>query len=244
MTAQVDPLLQVWETRAAAHPIERALALLAAAWPERDEQSWAQTSIGERDACLLTLRETLFGATLETTTRCPACGEQLESSFATTDIRVLPAPAATALHFAAQGYDIRVRLPTSADVLAVSGAPTDVAALALLQRCTLAMRRFGTAIDAAQLPPDIAAELGARMAAADPGADIRIALNCPACAHAWSLAFDIVSYLWGELDDWAQALLVDVHLLASAYGWREADILALSPVRRQFYLDLVQGSSP
>lgn len=241
MTAQVDSLLQVWETRAAAHPIERALALLAAVWPERDEQGWAQTSIGARDAYLLWLREALFGATLETTARCPGCGEQLESSFRTSDIRMPPTAATADLHLGAQGYDIRFRVPNSADLLAVSGAPTAAAAVALLERCTLAIHRFGNPVEVARLPPEIAAELGLRMAAADPGADIRIALHCPVCAHAWSVTFDIVSHLWGELDDWAQALLVDVHLLASAYGWREADILALSPVRRQFYLDLVQG---
>jgi hypothetical protein len=32
----------------------------------------------------------------------------------------------------------------------------------------------------------------------------------------------------------------EVHLLASAYGWRESDILAMTPWRRQLYLELVQ----
>jgi hypothetical protein len=33
--------------------------------------------------------------------------------------------------------------------------------------------------------------------------------------------------------------LREVHTLAWAYGWREADILAMSPARRQFYIELV-----
>jgi len=33
--------------------------------------------------------------------------------------------------------------------------------------------------------------------------------------------------------------LSDVHTLARAYGWRERDILTLSPTRRQFYLNMV-----
>ena len=37
--------------------------------------------------------------------------------------------------------------------------------------------------------------------------------------------------------------LRDVHTLASTYGWREADILALSPWRRQYYLALIAGST-
>jgi hypothetical protein len=31
--------------------------------------------------------------------------------------------------------------------------------------------------------------------------------------------------------------LNDVHLLATSYGWRESDILAMSAVRRQFYIE-------
>lgn len=38
-----------------------------------------------------------------------------------------------------------------------------------------------------------------------------------------------------------QHLLYDVHLLAQAYGWSEASILAMSPKRRQTYLDWVVG---
>ena len=33
--------------------------------------------------------------------------------------------------------------------------------------------------------------------------------------------------------------IVEVHALASAYHWHERDILALSPVRRQAYLELL-----
>jgi hypothetical protein len=36
-------------------------------------------------------------------------------------------------------------------------------------------------------------------------------------------------------------MLRDVHALATAYGWREADIVAMSPWRRQVYLDMVSG---
>ena len=44
---------------------------------------------------------------------------------------------------------------------------------------------------------------------------------------------------WTEVQAHAAQLLRDVHLLASNYGWREAEILNLSPVRRQAYLELI-----
>jgi hypothetical protein len=34
---------------------------------------------------------------------------------------------------------------------------------------------------------------------------------------------------------------MEVDALARAYGWREADILALSPARRAAYLELARG---
>ena len=39
----------------------------------------------------------------------------------------------------------------------------------------------------------------------------------------------------------AKRLLMDVHLLARAYGWSEAEVLALSPARRRFYLEMVEA---
>jgi hypothetical protein len=50
-----------------------------------------------------------------------------------------------------------------------------------------------------------------------------------------------VSYLWAEVHSWALRTLHEVNVLASAYGWRESDILALSQWRRQAYLEMVQS---
>jgi len=53
------------------------------------------------------------------------------------------------------------------------------------------------------------------------------------------MTFDILTYLWSEIEDWAQRLLLEVHTLALAYGWSERDILAMSPRRRRLYLEMV-----
>ena len=67
-----------------------------------------------------------------------------------------------------------------------------------------------------------------------------INLSCPACAGAWSATFDIAGFLWKEIHAWAKTALRGVHVLARAYGWRESDVLALSPTRRQIYLELAR----
>jgi hypothetical protein len=239
MTGEVDALLEVWESRAAEPPIRRSLALLAALLPRRSEAEWARVAVGERDARLLELHEALFGAALSTTARCPRCDERVEPSFRASDLRIDPAVPDGPLLAGGEGYEVRFRVPNSEDLLHVVGVPSGRAPLELLRRCTLEARRDGEPLDGSELPPELVARIATRMAEADPGADIRIALRCPSCDHAWSAVFDIVEHVWSEVDDWAQALLADGHALASAYGWSERDVLAMSPARRQFYLDLV-----
>jgi hypothetical protein len=236
-----DVLLRVWEQNHGAHPIRRALALLNAAWPEVGMQAWAQASIGERDGCLLSLYETLFGAQLQTIAHCPRCGERLETSFTSRDIRVhppaLPVPRSESpqLHWREQGYELAYRLPNSEDLLQITDESQ------LLRRCVVSARHGGTAVEPGQLPPEVVEHLMADMARQDPDAEVLIGLTCPACQHAWRLGFDIVSHLWGELEDWVQRTLADVHGLACAYGWAERDILAMSATRRQLYLDMVRA---
>ena len=88
------------------------------------------------------------------------------------------------------------------------------------------------------------AALARTVAECDPQADIDLELTCPACGAQWRTPFDITGFLWRELEAWAMRTLRETHLLASAYGWSEADILALSAWRRQHYLDLVGDSAP
>ena len=71
----------------------------------------------------------------------------------------------------------------------------------------------------------------------DPQAEVLMPLTCPNCEHSWHSLFDIVSFFWTELTSQAKQLLQEVHVLARFYGWREADILAMTTVRRRFYLD-------
>ncbi|MCB0003126.1 MAG: phage baseplate protein [Anaerolineae bacterium] len=255
MSLGASDLLAAWEDGTAQHPIQRGLTLLAAAWPELPEPVLSQMSIGQRDGALLTLREQLFGPLLAGLALCPHCREQLDLAFQVDDIRapLPPADAAAGMasatqpgfHLAVDGYQVQYRLPTSADLLAVAAAGDAVAAhQALLQRCVLALQQDG--VDAtgpalAGLPDFVAQALAAQMEAADPQGNVQLALDCPACGHHWLQTFDILTYLWREIDDWAQRTLREVHLLASAYGWSEPAILGLSARRRHIYLEMVLG---
>lgn len=236
-------LLRVWEHGLPQHPVQRALLLLAAACPETPPEELAQLSIGQRDGRLLALREWTFGPQLVSVATCPQCGEQLELAFDVADIRAAPeVEPAGMLALSVAGYEVRFRLPNSLDLAAVAGR-RDVEAIRrlLFERCLLAAHHDGEEHSPGDLPADVVAAVVARMEQADPQADIQLALACPSCEHQWQAAFDIVSFFWNEINAWAYRILREVHTLASAYGWREADILALSPARRGLYLELVTG---
>jgi hypothetical protein len=231
------------------------LTLLATAWPETPGSHFSQLSIGQRDAFLLTLRERLFGPRLSGVAKCPQCDERLDLTFQVADIRAPLPTTDDVAAIAAQtnqvwrvtvdDVQLQFRLPNSADLLAVV-AVGDAAAIRqeLLRRCVLSVEKDGTDTTAhflANLPDDVAQALAAQMEAADPQGNVQLALDCPTCGHPWLQAFDILTYLWNEIDDWAQRTLREVHLLASAYGWNEREILDMSARRRQHYLEMVQG---
>lgn len=233
----------VWERGLNQSPLERALALLAAACPERDAGAVAAWPIGKRDGCLMQLREWMFGPRLSTMANCPECGQRVEWESRISDFRRLApeAPPSATFDFNAGGYTLRVRLPNSRDMAAVLHEPSEAALQALLTRCILSARQGEQPCEIPDLPPAVLSELAQRMEALDPQADIRIALTCPQCGHGWNAQFDITSYLWTEIDQWAQQTLNAVHRLARAYGWSERDILELSPVRRQLYLGIIDS---
>jgi hypothetical protein len=231
-------LLAVWEQGYRASATERALLLLTAACPEATPDDLAQLSVGRRDGRLLRLRTWQFGDQLACIVTCPACYEQLDLTFNTNDIQVSPpATQAKPLRLRRQGYDIRFRLPNTLDLLALSQTANGHAAL--LNRCVLTARYKGEATAVTELPDTVVTAVAERMAQADPQAEVQLALTCPACQDEWLATFDILSFFWLEINAWALRILQEVHRLASAYGWREADILALSSRRRQFYLEMI-----
>jgi hypothetical protein len=95
------------------------------------------------------------------------------------------------------------------------------------------------ALDPRELAEPVVEAVIDSIVAADPQADIRIDLECPACAARWLAPFDVASYLWTELDALARRTLIQVHQLASAYGWTESEVLDLSPRRRAAYLEIL-----
>jgi hypothetical protein len=234
-------LLDAWEHGQSEPPIGRALVLLAAAC-DQNIDTLARLPVGERDERLLQLRQSAFGSRITSVATCAECGERLELSFDASDLNVAGKQIEAELSLEVDEYQIRFRLPNSLDLMAAANLKEMGAARTLLlEQCIRSAARTGDEISTDQLPESVVDQISARMSEADPQADIQLALKCPVCGDEWHAAFDIGSFFWTEIDAWAVRILSEVHILASAYGWSERDILGVSAWRRGCYLNLVNG---
>jgi hypothetical protein len=244
-------LIEVWERGLHRTAVEQALLPLAVACPEKSWDELLQLSLGRRDLDLLELRAQTLGPAIQGLVACPHCGEQLEFTLDTPEllrasVPELPvAPGNTALEFICEGFQVSYRLPNSEDLDAARSSSEarrqDVLGVKMLlaQRCLVTATGPEGRVAANDLPGLAVEQLAARLAESETAAEILLDLKCSGCGRASPIGFDIASFFWSEISALAKRLLREVHVLASAYGWSEREILAMTAVRRQFYLELV-----
>ncbi|MFC9424407.1 hypothetical protein [Streptomyces sp. NPDC056987] len=236
-------LLATWEAGLAQHGSGRSLLLHRAARPGAANDTLLSLPVGEREADLFALRRALFGERMQVRAECGACGAAMEFDLDATAFGARGPGRDGPLRVTEGEWVVEFRLPTVAD-LAAAGAAADAAEARrlLVARCTVSAVRNGAAAPPERLtellPAGVQRRLAEAAAEADPAAEVTLNVSCPECGGATAAELDISSYLWAELDTWARDLLLDVHLLATAYGWSEPEILALSPLRRRYYLEL------
>jgi|tagenome__1003787_1003787.scaffolds.fasta_scaffold20981743_5 hypothetical protein len=229
-------LLDAWEWARLQPPASRPLVLLAAAG-RGGPGDLADLPIGVRDGYLLDLLEAMSGPYLEAVVSCPACRERLELSCTVAQLRAGPGSAEETV--CAGGYELTVRPPTGADLAAAasSGEP-EHAHSEFLRRCVGIVS--GPESEPQRLPEPVVAAVEQAMLAADPQAEILVALTCAACGEQWQADLDVAAFAWAQVDASARRCAAEVHALALAYGWSEAETLAMSPWRRDLYLQMVE----
>jgi hypothetical protein len=229
-------MLEVWERGQDYHAIDRALLFASLANSLSQVESLADLPIGVRDAKILELHAAVMGPNISAIINCSNCSEMLEFSI---DSRELHQSKITSMDLLCVEVGTwKFRIPTSRDLARVAHIPdTDNAAAALLRTCWVS--------DGSEAEPDWSNELMEavedQMEELDPQGDLNLDFNCDHCEHNWQSAFDISEVFWGEVEVYAKRLLMDVHLLASAYGWTEPDVLKLSDTRRAAYIDMVMS---
>ena len=232
-------VLHVWESGLDEHPVDRALTVLAAALPGVDRSELAAMSIGRRDGHLMDVREANFGPRVSGVAECPQCGEILQWDLDLDDVRSARSDHEEGTNrLVMDGHELLYRLPDSTDLAAVAlGGDAAHGRDTLLHRCVLEARKEGAQVKVGSLPDVVVSGLAAEMEARDPQAETLLDFECPECGLRWQALFDVMTFLWTELQARARNLLNDVHDLARAYGWSEKDILGMSAVRRRYYLE-------
>ena len=229
--------LALWESGRALHPLDQGLLAIHTALPESRGESIPDWPLGRRNRALAELHSASFGRWLRGWTACEQCAERLEFQV---DGQALMASGEerACVQIAYAGSEFR--LPTSRDLAAVAEeSDPSAAALRLLRQCRIAGNGSETS-DEAWSEAELEA-IGERMAAADPLAEILLHFDCPICGCAFDESLDLTAFLWAEMESRAKRLLLDVHELATAYGWSEAEILSLSAARRNAYLEMVRA---
>ncbi len=233
-------LLRAWESGAAVGPLDRAPSLLGSLGAVPASVRTDELSVGQCDARLFELRRVMFGEMLEVEATCPACQTEVELSVPLAElqppVREGPVPPLTVQ---AGGYTLVCRIPCNEDLRVLARRSGQVTVHDLLERCVLKVTSPGGPPVAPQELPDAAAEaIVEALAESDPGAQTVLSVRCP-CGSEWADELDIRDVIWSDLAEWVGRTLTEVHRLARAYGWSEAEILAMSGWRRHWYLDAV-----
>ncbi|MGA8575378.1 MAG: hypothetical protein WB609_06765 [Candidatus Cybelea sp.] len=212
------------------HPLDIGLLAIHTASPEARSESIADWPLGRRNRALLELLSLAFGPTLRCWVACPRCQEMLEFEVAAEALATTPLVEDNPTVVGARVF----RLPTSRDVANIAGAEdADKAALQLAERCLVSGE--------SRLSYEDLDAIGERMAGADPLAETIFHFDCPECGAVFDESLDLPEFVWAEVRGRANQLLRDVHTLASAYGWSEHEILALTPARRESYVEMIRA---
>lgn len=234
--------LDLWDQAQGHSPIGRALHLAVSADPDLGTEKAALMPIGERNRLLLRLRSTWSTGALGATTDCPECDATNEveaplSQLLDTARGDAPTPVEI------DGRVISWRPLNSIDLMHAARQPSGEAVEhALLQRCLVEVpEQDGTGTNFLA-DRRLRSALAEAIERADPLAEILFDVACVACGASFSVDLDVPGIVWKELSDIARNLLADVDTLAKAYGWTEPECLALTPTRRDWYVQMAIGS--
>jgi len=231
--------LRLAEASEATSPPAAVTAVLAAALAEvggepASEEIVRRLTVGDRQFLVRQLAAHLGRDPIWLTAPCQVCGESFDISVSQAALPVKEAGAGFPfVEITTARGPLTLRVPDGADQEAIASLPEAEGIRALAERC-----RLDVGADGGAPPPLSAAERAAAEAAlevASPEVALGVLATCPECGAENEVGVDPYLCLLGD----GEGLFVEVDLLASRYGWSEAEILALPRARRQRYLRLI-----
>ncbi len=229
--------LSVVETALAPLPAFLELSRRVARTVTGGSLDWTSLPATDLDAAALVIRRSWIGEMIRTDAMCPGpgCREPIDVSFGIGDYLQHHRPrrprGVTAAPdegwFTLAGATVRFRIPTVADLLAVT--PGDRPTETLSGRC----------VEAPEISRALARRLDRALSTLAPSLDDLLGGSCPACGHEVTVRFDPLAYTLAELRNAFSGIYLETHALAAAYGWPEEAILAIPRSRRRRYASIV-----
>jgi hypothetical protein len=209
-----------------------ALATLTGREP--DTLLVATLVVGDRQFLMRQLSALLDDSPRWLTASCIACDTLFDLSYRPSTLPVKRAGEgfpAISVQIGDQCY--RLRLPTGADQAGLDrGKSPDE------QQRELLARLLQPAPDVSTLSRQDIEKLDLALEAMAPEVALQVLTACPHCQAENTIGLDP----YQNLDCSADALLSEVHRLASTYHWSQRDILELPRRRRHHYLQLIDGN--
>ena len=232
---------------AAGSAVERALAVLPRlvqapemagdAVESRGRGPWAALTVTDFETALLGLRRFLFGDAVVCVFRdhTHKCGVRMEVEFSIAAFLGGASPRVPSgvrrseddpRWFHLPGDAALFRLPTVEDQLQVLDEPR--AATLLARRCVKSVR------------PGTLARAERAMEAMAPLVSRPLAGSCPECGQTVTMPLNVPSLVMDELRAQATGVHEEIHVIAAAYRWTEAAILAMPRSRRRAYAETIR----
>jgi hypothetical protein len=208
------------------------------------EEDLLDATLAWRLAALAAVTAASQGSRLAAVARCPGkdCGAAIDFEL---DLPALLATdagrrVAGRIPLGGGSSEVALRLPTGRDQAGWRREPPpDPASMAL----SLDMEIDGRpAQDDRWMTEEFLEALGGLLESADPLTSLQARAECSGCGAVRDLDLDLETLLLRRLEAEQKYLLRQVHALAAAYHWPEAEILALPPGRRNRYLALLAES--
>ncbi|MGA3070004.1 MAG: hypothetical protein ABSD43_07280 [Terracidiphilus sp.] len=232
---------------AAGSAVERALAVLPrlVQAPEMASDAvesrgpWAALTVTDFETALLGLRRFLFGDTIACLfrDRSHKCGAPMELEFSIAAFLGEASPRMPRgvrrseedpRWFHLPGDAALFRLPTVEDQLQVLDEPR--AATLLARRCVKSLRPGTRALARAERAMEAMAPLVSRP----------LAGSCPECGETVTMPLNVPRLVMDELRARAAGVHEEIHVIAAAYHWAEAAILAMPQSRRRAYAETIR----
>lgn len=210
--------------------------LLASCGSPREAEFWWSQSVGARIGALLRLlaaTDSIDHLRLLAHCRQPTCAERFEFELPMAMLYEVVPNKETVQVLLNDGRPLSLRRPNGRDL-------HEWNSLKLQTRLAAIDAMLKSLVVEGQATPDDEPVLREALSDLDPLVAFTVSCACPVCRTTNEVRVDLEDIVLARLRRKQRVLLQEIHRLASHYGWTEAEVLAIPPHRRAYYLAMIE----